>query len=85
MQVMSVGIRLTGRLIELRRVLSRIHNFRLHLNLWLVLATSRRVAPIPRLIVPAALSDLAEPLGPFVLSAFAFALVVTCALCLLLL
>ena len=85
MQVTSDGMGLSGRLIVLRRVLSKIHNFRLHFNLWLVIATSRRVAPIPRLIVPASLSDLAVSFASFVLPAFAFALVVVRALCLLLL
>ena len=83
MRFTSTGMGLTGRLIELRRMLSRIHNFRLHLNPLVVIALSRRVAPVPRLIVPAALPEFAKPLAAFVHSAFAFAFVVVCTLCLL--
>ena len=67
---------MTGRIIELRRMLSRIHDFRVHLCVHVVTVASRRVAPVPRLVVPAALPDLAEALAALDLSAFAFAFIV---------
>ena len=67
---------MAGRIIVLRRMLSKIHDSRARFRVHVVTVASRRVAPVPGLVVPAALPDLAEALAALVLSAFAFAFIV---------